>query len=177
MVWACTPFARFHEKLATVPIHQKHLLRRISIKLTMQPANKIRRRRFRQTLLVSHKIELGLDAYMRSRLSLQIATLFVLVELASERTRNVDRPRVMAFDEVAVIRVHDPHEIGEVRGGTRIERVLQLRRRRRKLGYDVGNRLGSVLETCRLDALDALGRRFFGRFSCFHNAMYINDKV
>jgi hypothetical protein len=62
----------------------------------MQPANEVNRCRLRQTVLGGHAIDLGLDAYMRSRLDLQIPPLFIVVEMSRERALYVFGPGVMA---------------------------------------------------------------------------------
>ena len=44
---------------------------------------------------------------------LEIALLGVLAVVALERALDIDRVRVVPFDQVAVVAVHRPHEIGE----------------------------------------------------------------
>ena len=48
------------------------------------------------------------------------AAALVAIEFPCERTFDVARPRVVPFDEIAVVRIHDAHEVCEVCGGARV---------------------------------------------------------
>jgi hypothetical protein len=67
------------------------------------------------------------------------------------------------FDQVAVVRVHDPHEIREIRGRARMEGTTQDRGRCGQFGDEVRNLLWGALKASRLDALNV---------SWFHLADY-----
>ena len=54
-----------------------------------------------------------LDVDVRFGLELEVALLGVLAVVALEGALDIDRVRVVAFDQVAVVAVHRPHEIGE----------------------------------------------------------------
>jgi hypothetical protein len=36
--------------------------------------------------------------------------------------RDVARPRIMAFDQIAVVGIHNPHSIGQIRGRERMQK-------------------------------------------------------
>ena len=117
-----------------------------------------------QASLGRHAVDFRLHAHVRRRLELEVPSLLVALQLARKRALDVPRPRVVAFDEVAVVGVHDAHETGEIGGRARMKRLTERRRGRCKFGHEIGNRLGRILETGRLDALDGLERRLiFGR--------------
>ena len=134
----------------------QHRLGRVAIELAVHPSDEILRRRLGQRavggLLVDHR----LHAHVRGGLELQIAPRLVGVELAGQRPLDVARPRVMALDQVAVVGVHDPHEIGEVRRRPRMQRLAERRRRRRQLRDDIRDRPRRVGQPGRLDAVDGL---------------------
>ena len=50
---------------------------------------------------------------MRLGFQLEVALFGVLAVVALEGAFDIDRVGVVAFDEVAVVAVHRPHEIGE----------------------------------------------------------------
>jgi hypothetical protein len=58
---------------------------------------------------------------VRSRLELPIAAFRLLGELVIERSVNVSRKGVMAFDEVGVVAVHRTHEIAHRGAHHRVE--------------------------------------------------------
>ena len=53
---------------------------------------------------------------MGGRLDLEAASLFVFIEIARERALDIPGPGVVALDEIAVVAVHQAHEIGEICG-------------------------------------------------------------
>jgi hypothetical protein len=61
---------------------------------------------------------------------LQVATFVVVVQVPRQGALDVPRSCVMALDQVAVIRVHHPNEVGKVGCGLGIERLAKRRRRR-----------------------------------------------
>ena len=54
-----------------------------------------------------------LDVDMRFGFELQVAFLGVLAVVALEGALDLDRVGIMAFDQIAVVAVHRPHEVGE----------------------------------------------------------------
>ena len=88
-------------------------------------------------------------------LDLQVATTFVAIKFAGQGSLDIARPCVVPFDQIAVVRVHDPHEIREIRGGARMEGATQDCRCGGKFGNEVRNLLGGALKASRLDALNA----------------------
>jgi hypothetical protein len=151
-------------------MNAQHLLRCVSVEFPVKPENEIGRRRLRDGEL-RPGVQFGLQAHMRRRLDLQVAAVAILVELPGKGTLDVTRPCVMSFDEVAVIAVHDAYERGQIAGRARMKRRAQFCRGRCKLRNHVGESLGHLFETRRLDAIDAFDRRFFGRFSSHNNYM------
>ncbi len=105
----------------------QHLRRGVAVEFAMEPENEIDGSRLRQAIFQRHRIDFGLHAHMGGGLDLQVAPRLVVVEIAVDGARDIARPGVMAFDQVAVVGVHDPHEASEIGGSLRIERVAKLR--------------------------------------------------
>ena len=59
------------------------------------------------------RVDPVLDGDMRLGFELEVALFGVLAVVALERALDIDRVRVVALDQVAVVAVHRPHEIGE----------------------------------------------------------------
>ena len=114
-----TPFARRHNEFASGTADSKHCLRYIPIELAMEPADELPGRRLRQPTFGRDSIYLLLDADMRSRLELQIAAPFRPIEFAGQGTLDVARSRIVSFDEIAVVGVHDAYKVGQVGRGAR----------------------------------------------------------
>ncbi len=58
-------------------------------------------------------IDPSLDRDVRFRFELEVALPRVLAVVILERALDIDRMSVMPFDQVAVVAVHRPHQIGE----------------------------------------------------------------
>ncbi len=56
---------------------------------------------------------------------LEVAPLLVLVEIACQRALDIARACVVALDQVAVIGVHDAHEIGEIGSRARMQALAE----------------------------------------------------
>ena len=108
-----------------------------------------------EAALARHRFNFGLNPDMCSGLDLQVATTFVAIKFAGQSSLDVAWPRVMPFDQVAVVRVHDPHEVREIRGRARMEGATQDCGCGGEFGNEVRNLLGRVLKASRLDALNA----------------------
>ena len=52
-------------------------------------------------------VDLELDAHMSGGLHLQIATALILIELASQSAFDIAGSRIIPFDQVAILGVHD----------------------------------------------------------------------
>ena len=153
----------------------EHFRRCVTIEFAVKPAEEIGRSRFGKDSARRHAIDFGLEAHMGSSLDLQIAALQIVVELPGERALDVLWTRVVAFDEIAVIGIHDAHQAGEVRRGAGMQAVAEFCRCRGDFRDEIGNSLGSVLKTGRLDALNAFERRSrFWPVFVFHNSVSIN---
>jgi hypothetical protein len=83
----------------------------------MQPEDKFHRGRSGKYALTCLTVNFTLHSYMRRGLQLEVTTLFIYIQLSSERALDVPRSSVMTLDQVAVIGIHDAHEVGEVAGG------------------------------------------------------------
>jgi len=83
-------------------------------------------------------VDLGLHPNMRRSFELKIPPPFVLIEMTFERANDVVRTRLMPFDQVAVIGVHHPNEIGQLRSRARMQPDAQLGGSRRQICDDVG---------------------------------------
>ncbi len=70
---------------------------------------------------------------MGSGFELQVATGLIAIELTGQRPLDIERARVVIFDQIAVVGVHDANQVREVPGGPRMELSVQLRRSRRQL--------------------------------------------
>ncbi|HEY3031854.1 MAG TPA: hypothetical protein VGJ68_16975 [Bradyrhizobium sp.] len=114
---------------------------------------------------------------MRRSFDLQVTSFTVLIEFSSERALDVAGPRVVSFDKVAIIGVHDPHEVGKIDRGARIEGGTKGRRFTRQLSNNIRDRLGWHIKARRFDAQNAFDRRFFGRFLSWHNELIIKEKA
>ncbi len=68
---------------------------------------------------------------MGSSLYLQIAARLVCIQLSRERLFNVPWPCVMSFNQVAVIGIHDPNQVGQTGGGSGMKCAFQFGRSRR----------------------------------------------
>ena len=91
---------------------------------------------------------------MRGGFELEVLAPRVAVELTGERALDVFWARIMTFNEVAVVGVHDAHQPGEIGSGARIEGVTEDGRFRRELGNGVGDSLRRRFKACRLNALN-----------------------
>ena len=58
-------------------------------------------------------VDPALDVDMRFGFQLEVAFFGVLTVVALEGALDLDRVGVVAFDQIAVVAVHRPHEIGE----------------------------------------------------------------
>jgi hypothetical protein len=58
---------------------------------------------------------------MGTRLNLEVPASLVGIEVVSECPFNIPGPRVVSFDEVRVVAVHDPHEFRQAGGGSRVQ--------------------------------------------------------
>jgi hypothetical protein len=56
------------------------------------------------------------------RLELQIPAAIVPVELTGQGALDIAGTGILAFDEIAAVRVHDPHEPGQIESCARMER-------------------------------------------------------
>jgi len=66
---------------------------------------------------------------MGSGFKLKIAPPLALFELSREGAFDITRPGIMAFDEIAVVCVHDAHELRQIRGGAGMKGMSQFCRR------------------------------------------------
>lgn len=114
------PFTWRHRELATNARDPKHRRRGVSIELSVEPLNELLGCGFRKRPGGRHSIDFRLNAHVRSRFELKIAALFVPFEVPGKRAFDVARTRVVTFDEIAVVGVHDTHDVRKVRGGARV---------------------------------------------------------
>jgi hypothetical protein len=64
-------------------------------------------------------INLPLDSDVSERLQLQIPVLASCRELVVQRPLDFSRPCIVTLDEVAVVAIHDPNQVGQAaRGGS-----------------------------------------------------------
>jgi hypothetical protein len=149
-----SPFTWRHRELTTNACDPKHRRRRASIELPVEPLNELLRRGVRQRAGSRHSIHFRLNAYVRGGLELEVAAHFVLFEIPRERPFDFAWARVMPFDEIAVVGVHDANDVRKVDSGARAQRTTQFGRCRGQLGRQVSHRFRWVLKPDRLDVLD-----------------------
>jgi hypothetical protein len=66
----------------------------------------------------------------------------------------------VALDEIAVVRVRDPHEVRQVGGSAWMKSLIKLRRGGDEVGDDIGHRSADLLNPCRFNPLDGFDRHF-----------------
>ena len=54
-----------------------------------------------------------MNSYVRFRFELQIAFIGIFAIVVVQRALDINGVRVMSFDQIAVVAVHRPHEIGK----------------------------------------------------------------
>ena len=165
------PLPWCHAKFSVGGLDTQRRLRRVAVELGVQPADEVARRRLGQPVICGQTIDLLLDTDMGGRFDLEVASPFVLIEVADERARDIPGPRVVALDEVAVVAVHQAHEIGEVRGCRGMQPGAQGRACRSERCDRIGDRFRRLLEPGRLDPRrcfnDVIGRCHEISRSCF----------
>ncbi|MEX2271067.1 MAG: hypothetical protein WD690_06330 [Vicinamibacterales bacterium] len=97
----------------------------------MQPPNEFNGGGFRGLSLLAQSIHFRLHAHVRGGFHLEVSSSFLRIELSCERALNIARPRVVTFDEIAVVRVHQTDECRQVRGGQRMQGTAERGRRSR----------------------------------------------
>ena len=164
MLGTRAPRPGLHEEVPAGAADPQHRLGCVVVEFAVQPADEFARGRLRQAALGRHAVDLRLHAHMGGRFELQVPTPLVVLQLARKRALDVPRPRFVSFDEIAVVSVHDAHESGKIGGRAGMQRLTKRRRSCRKLGHDVRDCLGRILQAGRLDALHAFEKpRVFGR--------------
>ncbi len=111
-----------------------------------------------------------LDRDVRLGFELEIALFGVLAVVVLERALDIDRVRVVPFDQVAVVAVHRPHEIGErgqqACGQGAAEAGALLRQLQRQIGQGraVARAFADQQRLHQADAFAPVFRRFYVRF-------------
>ena len=101
---------------------------------------------------------------MRRGFPLEVPPCFVARKVTRERAHDVARARVMAFDQIAVIGVHDAHEVGKGGGRRGVQAAAEPGGRRSKLRHDVIELARHLIEQCGFDSRDRFEIRRIGRF-------------
>ena len=165
------PLPWCHGKFSVGGLDAQHRLRRVAVELGVQPADEVARRRLGQPVICGQTIDLLLDTDMGGRFDLEVASPFVLIEVADQRARDIRGPRVVALDEVAVVGVHQAYEIGEVRGCRGMQPGAQGGACRTERCDRIGDRFRRLLQPGRLDPRrcfnDVIGRCHEKSSSCF----------
>jgi hypothetical protein len=128
-------------------------------------------------------IDPTLDGDMRLRLKLEIALFRISAVVVLERPLDIDRVRVVAFDEIAVVAIHRSDEIGERPDDAGWKATAKARR----LGGEIDRKVSKRPPMVRL-LVDEQGLhrghqfmtigslrdvRFYVLFVSYHNAIYI----
>jgi len=153
-----SPLTWRHGDLAANASYAKQRVGSLSIEFTMQPQNEIGGRRLGKSSRRAHPVHFSLDPHMGASLQLKVATLFVAIEFACERTFDIAGARIVAFNQIAVVRIHHANEVRKRCRGSRVKRTTQSCRRGRKISGEVSDQFRRVLEAGRLDPLHALKR-------------------
>ena len=169
MLLARPPLSGHHDQVTPFAVDSKHLFGSVAIELPVQPLYEVHRRRLGQAAVGCHSVYLELDAHMGCGLELQIAPAGIFIEVAGKRALDVSRARVMTLDEIAVVGVHDAHEVGEIGRRARMERITQPCSGGRQFGDGVRNCLPRLFQPGGLYALNGFDRVHFGRFFTFIN--------
>lgn len=109
-----------HDEVLPRALDAQYRFLGVAVELHVQPKDEIDGCRFRQPPLRRHPVDLCLNPDMGGGLDLQVASLLVLAEAARQSAFDVPRPRIVPFDEVTVVGVHDPHEICQIGGRARM---------------------------------------------------------
>ena len=88
---------------------------------------------------------------MRPCFQLKIPARFIHVEVVVEGALDILGPRIVAFDQVRVIAVHDPHEIGERGSGAGVKPGAEPGRQHRDFGDQVKELAARVFQQAGLD--------------------------
>jgi hypothetical protein len=133
LIFPSAEFPWGHAHLAPCPFDQEHCLRGILIEGTVQPPDEGGRGWFRQLAGGMLPVDRALQTDMRPGFDLEVATLFRRRQVAGERALDLARRRVVALDQVRIVAVHHPHQIGEAGGRawvqTPAERLCRTRQR------------------------------------------------
>ena len=117
----------------------------------MQPANESGRCRFRQVAGGMVPVDLALQPDMRPRLDLEVAALLGRIELVGERPLDLARRRVMALDQVRVVAVHHPHELGQAFRRARMQAGTQAVRRTGQRRHEIDDLRAAGIEQAGLN--------------------------
>ena len=71
-----------HAKFSVGGLDAQHCLRRVAVELGVQPADEVARRRLGQPVICGQTIDLLVDTDMGGRFYLEVASPFVLIEVA-----------------------------------------------------------------------------------------------
>jgi hypothetical protein len=77
----------------------------------------------------SARIDPGLDIHVGAGFELQVSFGWILAVVVSERPLDIDRMRIVAFDEIAVVAVHRANQVGKPRHDPGRETAPQCGRR------------------------------------------------
>ena len=96
-------------------------------------------------------VNLPLHTDMGHGLDLEVAAPFVRVQIGGQRPLDLPGPRVVALNEIRVVAVHDPHEIGQAGGGARMQPGAQPFCHGDELGGQVGQLLAALINEAGFD--------------------------
>jgi hypothetical protein len=140
LLGAISPFARSHAETTSVARDMKERIRRVTVEVSMEPTNEVDRSRLWRQVRSREVIDLFLNPHMRRGFGLEIASFHVRIEIPRQRALDIVWPGVVAFDQVAVVGVHQPHEIGEICRRAGMQRVSERSGGAGELSDDVGYR-------------------------------------
>jgi hypothetical protein len=105
----------------------------------MKVLDEVTSRRFAQLALAEERVDTLLDTDVGSRFDLKIPAA-ASIQVVSQRPLDVSRSCVMAFDQVAVVAVHDRDQLPQASSSPRMKSCAQFARSLGQLHYGVGQR-------------------------------------
>ena len=116
-----TELPRRHHQITAGTGDVQHCLGSVTIKLAMQALDEIHGDGVWQSPGGVVGVDGLLQLDMGPGLNLEIPARLIGIEVVGESPFNIQGPRVVPFDEVRVVAIHDPHEFCQAGGGSRVQ--------------------------------------------------------
>jgi hypothetical protein len=129
----------------------KHRLRHSLVEGAVKAADEVGRGRFSQLSFGEKLIDFSLHPYVCACFDLKVPSM-AGVQIVDQRSFDVARPGVVSLDQVAVVAVHDRHEVCQSSGGPRVKFRAQGSGTLNQLNNVVRERGGQIGEVAGLDS-------------------------